>query len=341
MNAGIDMIYLHTKDYRLNNVDGWSIGAGQKVGDTPETWGIATNGMELNAPSYYVNRGKDTEYPCTMTVRKSGLQIQLNPSTLQHPYELSADLSTPVEAVKDHLNGFNVDVDLHSMTLTRVDLTKQRQMEQPCYTFNSVFTALKGKRMKGKQYEGGYQIGNKSRSAIFYDKSKQLTEVKDIQIPPNLLRGEARFTNARTIGNMKTGIGAGILKDLETMPIEQLTGSYNRFMRETIFRVKEGHQMTINFHTEYGILGDLIKAEGNAGVRTYERLNSVEHIILTFGSIEAYVEALRDHGIAKATAYRKAGELRELIQKKVFIDQRRKDKTLATTLDHLVNVFTA
>lgn len=341
MNAGIDMIYLHTNDFRLNDVDGWSIGAGQKVGERSETWGIASNGMELNAPSYYVNRGKDNDYPCTITARQSGLHIQLNPSTLQHPYELSADLSTPVEAVKDHLNGFNVDVDLHTMNLTRVDLTKQRQMEQPCYTFNSVFTALKGKRMTSKQYEGGYQIGNRSRSAVFYDKSKQLTEVKGIEIPPNLLRGEARFTNKRTIGNARTGIGAGMLKDLETMPVEQLTDAYNRFMRDSIFRVKEGHQMTINFHTEHGILGDLIKAKGRKGIRIYERINSVEHIVLTFGSIESYRDALMDHGIPRSTAYDRANELRELIQQKVFIDKRRKDSTIATTLDHLINVFTA
>ena len=36
-----------------------------------------------------------------------------------------------------------------------------------------------------------------------------------------------------------------------------------------------------------------------------------------------------------------ADDLRQLIQQKVFIDQRRKKDTLATTLDHLVNVFTA
>lgn len=341
MNAGIDMIYLHTNDYRINDVDGWSIGAGQKVGEYSEPWGIATNGMTLQAPSYYINRGKDKEYPCSITAKRTGLLIQLNPSSIQHPYELSSNLEVPIEAVKDHLLDFNIDMDIHSTSLTRVDLTKQNQMGQPCYTFHSAFSALKGTRMKSKQYEGGYQIGNKSRSAIFYDKTLQLANVKGIEAPPNMLRCEARFTNSRTVGSTKTGIGAGRLIDLEKMPVEQLTDAYNRFLKESVFRVKEGQQITMNFHTEYGILEDLIKQMGNEGVRFYERLHSVEHIMMNFGSIDKYVQSLRELGISKSTSHRKGGELRELLQQKAFIDQRRNQRSLSTTIDHLLDVFTA
>ncbi len=341
MNAGIDMIYLHTNDYRINNVDGWSIGAGQKVGEYSEPWGIAKNGMTLQAPSYYINRGKDKEYPCSITAKKTGLLIQLNPSSIQHPYELSSNLDAPIEAVKDHLLDFNIDVDIHSTSLTRVDLTKQKQMGQPCYTFHSAFSALKGTRMKGKQYEGGYQIGNNSRSAVFYDKTLQLANVKGIVAPPNMLRCEARFTNSKTVGSTKRGIGAGRLIDLETMPIEELTASYNKFIRESIFNVKEGQQIKMNFHTEYGILEDLIKQMGNKGIRFYERLHSVEHIATNFGSIEKYVQSLMDLGIASSTAYNKGKELRLLLQQKAFIDQRRNQNSLSATIDHLLNVFTA
>ena len=88
-NFGIDMVSGSASDFRLESVQGWSIKPGNRVGEDNEPWGVCVDGSYLSGSGYYINAGKQGELSGRIDLTKRGLTYTYNPSTLEHPWQLT------------------------------------------------------------------------------------------------------------------------------------------------------------------------------------------------------------------------------------------------------------
>jgi hypothetical protein len=341
MNAGIDFIGLHTSEFRLESVNGWSIKAGNTVGEDQEIFAMTKDGTALSGTGYFMNRGKDSDRSCTVDVTARGLGIQFNPSTLQHDYLLTPDIEPALDMVKADLHTLGIELDLDNARLTRVDLTKQSQMPKPIQNYIGAMTMLKGKRMQGTAYPTGYAFGNKSRQSVMYNKTEQALKMKGIEIPENITRLEARWRGSKVVGKVSTGIGAGTLKAFRELTPGHLTESYDRFILGNVFRTDKGDQLAFNWDTEISLLQNLKADSPRKAIDRYFSYDGIEIALHRLGGLDGFKMLLMNAGWTRANAYNQAEKARRLIQEKAFIDSRRSQDTIASTIDELKQVFTA
>ena len=342
--AGIDMIHatVGSDQYRIHDVSAFNHNRGNlPYGTEPEPWGMSVNLQPLTG-RLNLNRGAGGMI-ATVDLNKYGLHIQMNPSKMLHDYELTSDVSAQVEKVKKMLSGLTIDVDLNTARINRIDLTRQSCMDQPIQSFNGAFSALMGRRVKQRvQYPDGFEIGNKSKLAVFYDKTAEL-KINGIIGPPNLLRAEARF-NGKAVGNTRSGVGLTTVNDLLTIDPEYLTDRYRKFMMSDVFRCNDGLQLTIDYGTEVHILRALIDHHKTVSkaLDVYIASSGLDHLISSFGSIDHFRTVLRNMDVKQATAYRQADRLNGIMQQSRFIDaQRKKKDSIAHSLDTLIKTFAA
>lgn len=346
--AGIDMVYLNLRPdaFRVHDVSGF----GHKkptlpYGQAPEVWGYSVTGQELTG-KLLVNRGDGGGHCATVEVDQRGLHIQLNPSKLQHPYELTADMVGPIEQVKGLLKHLTVDADIETATLSRVDISKQAVMPDPVVAYASAFSVIQGRRAKHRvQYPDGFTVGNKSRSLTFYDKQKERMQAGVSGVPENLLRAEARYHGKEVIGNTNTGIGAGTVKDLLTMDADYLTERYNTYLLRDVFRTSSGTQLAINFGNGMKTLEAVMhRNNGRPGqaIKAMMQCYGIDGMIADFGSLDGIVEALRMQGVPKASLYRYRAEFGRMLELQRDIARYRKDAGgIGKAIDLLIRTFAA
>jgi hypothetical protein len=346
--VGVDMVYLSAKpdEYRVRTLKGFNHNRGNlPYGEDPQPWGMSADGEPMSG-RLNLNWGKGGHI-ATTDLSSHGLLIQFNPSKILHPFELNTDpakLSDVVDQVKTLLHDLTIDVDIDRMKLFRVDLAKQAVMNQPVQAFTFAFSAIQGKRMSNRiQYPDGFEVGNKSRMSVFYDKYTERMKAGVTGVPENLLRNECRWTG-KAVGNVNIGLGIGTLHDLRTSDPEYLTDRYNRFLLADVFRTGDGHQMTIEFGTEADILANLVQEYGvSMGIRKYVGWNGLDSLVTTFGGPDGLRKLLMNIGVKRRTAYNMAGNIRQQMDLNRFLDQYRKDKkdTTASALDTLIRTFAA
>jgi hypothetical protein len=343
MKAGTDYVSISTRNYQLKSLKGWGIRSGNKVGEVPEVWGSTSDGYNLEGKGYYLNTDK-----ARIDLSPFGLKVDFNPSTILHPYKLIEDRSTlnsAIDQVRKQLDISGIDLDFEGAGLNRLDLTKQAPIVGGPAAYRDVWQSLDGRRMQRnrKQYPDGFEMGNTQRKAVFYHKEKQLREVKALTTgtPKDLTRAEVRWIKAKSAGNTRTGAGIGTLKDLREAEPEALTDSYNRFLLRDVFRTPDGWQTSLDFDTEVELLRQFRKAHPRGGVRQYILLEGVEAVIQRFGGLDLFAEALNRAGYERTTVYRTLRGLRDAVQKKGFLDNRRGETSTAQKVDFLRNLFCA
>lgn len=344
MHVGIDMIYASVRPdgYRIKDASCFqhSPSVKKKYGDEVDIWGYSANDEPLDG-RLFVNRGKGG-YEATVNIDRRGLQVQFNPSKMKHAYLLTADIDSQVEVVKSMLSELMVDVDIDRATLTRLDLTKQAILPTPVETFSGAFAAINGKRMKdSKQYQTAFEIGNTLRRMLFYDKHiEQLQYDQNTTVPRNMLRAEYTF-NKQAITTGSNSLQIGSIYDLRKSDVEYLTSQYNRNVLDSIFRTRNGVQLSFDYANEYDVLKSLSDQHG-CTISTFRHaalLLSIQDIAL-LNNANALKAMLKQIGYHQRTIYRILTELNELTSQKRFIDNARgKRDSTAAQLDVLIKSF--
>ena len=339
---GIDMLSGNVTDFRLESVHGWSIKPGNVVGETNEPWGTCVDGSTLSGSGYYINAGKQGDLSLRLDLSQRGLTYTVNPSTLEHPWYLTADLTNTTEVIQRDANTVGLDFDLSASRIGRIDVTRQAAMGSPCRAYIPAFNAMQGKRMKGVSYPDGYTFGNKSRRAVFYDKTRQAKAVKGIDnVPTNLVRCELRVFRNKNIGHTERGFGLATFGDVSQSTTDALRASYAASIESNVFRYSDGKQMTLDFDNEVQFLSQLRDEFERGGIRRYLTIEGVEGVVSRFGGLELFSEALEQAGYHPRTVRRHVGHLRDLMTTKAFVDRRRNESTTATRIDELRRTFTA
>ena len=334
---GIDYIEATTPDYQIDSlIKQWNY-KGHSMAEPDLPFGQAKNGQLLTGKGYYLNRGKDTEYPCSLDINSQGLKIQFNPSTLLHDYSLTTDIEPAFKAIEKHLQHLGIETELQRMKLKRVDLAKNAVLADPIETYIGAMTMLKGKRMKGVKYPTGYEFGNGQRQAIMYSKHIQM-ESKGVKTPPNLTRLEPRFKH-KAISKRSTGVGCYYLSDIMNKGSKALETDYNRFVLSQVFRTDKGEQLAFNWGTEVELLKTLKERHSRGAISRYFAFDGVSIALERVGGLDTFRRLLMDAGWTRESAYRIMDNARQMMHQKAFVDIGRNEKTIATTIDELKNAF--
>jgi hypothetical protein len=352
VQSGLDAVHLHIKDFTIRQLSSeWRIKSGRQVGEAAEFFAVTEAGEPVEKPGYYINRsskGGPSE-ALTLDLSSRGLALQFNPSTYLHPWQLSFDLEPAYAMAKSKLQELEIDCDLQTARVSRLDLARQASMRLPTATLTPVYSILQGKRLRKVQYPGeGCSFGNKQRAAVFYDKGLQLALLKseliqDCPPPSNLLRLEARWLKQESCGK---GAGVGTFADLLSATSEGLLSRYRSFVKADVFKLTEAdlqYSIPFDFESEAALLSSYLQREG--GLKAYLLAISATELLKRWGgSFDSFLLALQQSGYSQRQCYRIVANLRQSVRERAFIDAALPDDRadfVSRSLSELENTFAA
>ncbi len=338
--AGIDKVTITTREhFNVQDLRGWSVGTGAKVGDTPPNWCRDMNGDVIEGPSFYLN----TE-TANFDVSPKGLKVSFNPSKIRHPYRLNTD---PVdvgrigEQVQKLLQDRGVLADLGSMQLYRVDLAKDAQLKQNPLMYGSACGAgLHGKRLRATAYPDGHRWGNTQREVNFYNKTREVLERAKLTIEPNTSRMEVKLKQHRSTANT---LGFYAFRDLCNADPKHLTSVYRDELNTRVFQVpRKAVQVIMNFDTEVDLYKGYLGMGNNALFNYLFEIHGAASVH-ALGGVDQLRSMMIQAGQNERSARRQIEKLRERVIRSGKVQKRRDSEavTVYSLIDELKQAYAA
>lgn len=347
-NFGIDKLQLHTKDFRVKdanqNLFGFNRSIPQGGGELPYLLTDAT-GRQIQANKLIRNTNQ-----ANYTINRHGLLIQLNPSKRFHPYHLVSCGDKLNEAVRDiekDMKAAGIQADIESMKLTRIDLTEQHQMMQPCFRYNDVFRLLKGKRCRNqKEYPTGYQFGNTQWQTVGYDKIQKLIDDKmqhTIEGERNLLRIENKFLKSAVIAKTFPFFTVSGLKKVSSQDLQDIYRQH--LTKKVLNRHLVADQLYIDFDNEKQLMAEIIQMASSAYNAAATHLQTIggfsySDALLKFGGIEGYRKFIEEF-YSRKTSYRVINQIQQNLALQARIEASRGQITVSSLLAEVQAKFAA
>lgn len=146
--------------------------------------------------------------------------------------EVLSDLGRELRAV-------GVSTNLEEARLSRVDLTRNVQADEPFSVYRPMLGLIEGRRMRDRrEYTDGFLFGNTAQAVCIYDKLEQLRAMK-VDTPKgagNVLRFEYRMKDARKCRDV---LGFGNVQELLS-EYGSIGDTYRTKMKEHVFRFSPG-----------------------------------------------------------------------------------------------------
>lgn len=310
---GLDKLRFFVQDYKVRDASktGFAVQPGVISLDTgqctDELLFVDSGGLKVSGAKAFRN---EPLYQATMT--SSGLIIQVNPSKPYHPFNLVSDtavLNDRMNTVFSLLNDNGILFNPSEAKLTRLDVSRNVFLEQPCSSYAQVWPCIHQKRSKHvRQYPDGYGTGNDSWATIFYDKGKESGQYEG----NNLLRAEIQFKRSRTIA---TALGVTTFGQLSSYGIEPITEVYKDYMTNKVLQLSEGaNNYTIKFDSEVQVLKKLRADSERSAVNRYIQLLGIPYFLETFRTLEVYSQVLTEAGFNRQTVARQVKQIRKQIE---------------------------
>jgi hypothetical protein len=338
MIAGIDMIFLHTTDFKVG--DRALLDVNKTEGPKRKLHALFqdSSGMVLGSKAFHNSKGVG------VNINRDGMQVVFNPSKYFHPYELLTDtrkLSDVLKHVESELHQVKIKANLLECGLSRLDLTKQIYMPEPVYTYGNAFRSIKAKRAPAVSFPDGYRWGNKTWEVQFYDKGIELIANKFLksESPINLMRGEVKYKRSAFL---KKNVGIKKMSDLIQAGPDHLTSCYNKILLKNVFQRKtEGEQLPIQFMEELEVLQFYMSRIKRGALGAYKNSVGIETIIERAGGIDGYKRLLEHAGYSQGYISKEVNSIREQIEIVALIKMGRKETSIGTILMHVQNAFAA
>ena len=337
--AGIDKVGLTSREFRVRDLRGWSVGTGAKVGDAPPNWCRTVDGDVIEGPSFYMNT--DT---ANFDLGPKGLRVVFNPSKIRHPYKLNTD---PVdvgrigEQVQKLLQDRGVLADLGSMQVFRTDLAKDAQLKQHPLMYGSACGAgLHGKRLRATAYPDGHRWGNTQREVNFYNKTREVLERSKLTIEPNTARMEVKLKKSRPTANT---LGFYAFRDLCKADPEHLTAVYRDELNTRVFQVPpKAVQVIMNFDTEIDLYRGYLGMGNNALFNYLFEIHGAASVH-ALGGVDQLRQMMIQAGQNERSARRQIEKLRERITRSGMVQKRRDAEavTVYSLIDELKQAYAA
>ncbi len=338
--VGIDKSNLTTRDYRLTDslkfnhkpptrkaVDPTSLETTEDLGSIP--WGVDSHGRELTG-KYYI----ETPNGLNLDLSSHGLMINLNPSRVITPdptYLVTSrqELSLTRDFVQRELETLGVDVDVLSMNVCRLDPSKQVNTIDLASRYQSVGSMISATRVKGRQYDTAFMLGNTQRQFMFYSKHEHLKHHKHDSTNPHLGRGELRLLNSQTVRRF---FGVTTFQSLIDLDPEQLSCEFHNIVDSFVFsnRLDPDSLTQVNYENEKTLFESNYANQRN-GIDKYTSDLGIRFLLDNFGSVSNFGRMLGElDSVSRSTRYRVLSKLKTQVERVSFIDNRRQTQT---TLD--------
>ena len=292
-------------------------------------------------------RAYNNDYGVNITIAHGKLKASFNPSTLIHGnnlYPLSfSQFDESISQVKRALANCLINTDVNACKLSRIDLCSDIQTDHNFELYKPALRIIKPRYMPNedaKLMNGYFSIGNRSRNYCFYDKPKQLRS-KDIDPShlgingENIMRGEVRFMNHRSVGNF---LGVETITDLNRMDtFHHLQSIYKQVLIKDFFRNGTVNDKMGELTTDRDVLNAIRKRHPNKAVELFLARKLMTGID-PYGLDE--VEGLMGAcGYVSSTIHAKKAQLIEVFQLKVEVEHGL--PSVAQLLDEIHTKFVA
>lgn len=336
--VGIDKSNLSTRDFRLSDslrlthkpplriaLDPRSLSNSQDVGSIP--WGIDSLGRELTG-SYFLNLPSGVG----VDLSSKGLLLNLNPSRVickNEPTFLvtkKSEMITTRELVQKELDQLGIDVDVFSMNVCRLDPSKQVNTIDHASRYQSVGQMISASRVKGRQYDTAFTIGNGQRQFIFYSKHDHLLFHKHQSNNPHLGRAELKLLNSKVVNST---LGVTTFQSLLDLDIDFIECQFHNVVNSFVFsnKVDPSTICQVDFDTEFTLYNTHYKGIRN-GHNKYLGDLGIRYILENFGSVSNFGTFLDKVGVPRSTRYRVVGQLKDKVFHASLVDTKR--KTMST-----------
>jgi len=347
--VGIDKSNLTTRDYRLNDslrfnhkpptrlaVDPDLLVNTQDIGSIP--FAIDSNGRELTG-SYYAQ----TPSGVVVDVSSRGLLINLNPSRVirrNDPTFLVTtrqELTSTREIVQRELDHLGLEVDLLSMNVCRLDPSKQVNTKDTANRYQSVGQMISASRVKGRQYDTAFMLGNTQRQFIFYSKHDHLLFHKHDSSNPHLGRGELKLLNSKVVNST---LGVTNYKSLIDLDPDQLGCQFHNVVNSFVFsnKVDPSTFTEVNFDTELSLYESHYRHLRN-GHNKYLGDMGCRFLLDNFGSVSNFGKFLDQTGVPRSTRYRVVAQMKDQVQRVSVIENKRERMTTLDKYNELQRNF--
>lgn len=347
---GIDKLAIYTPDFRINDANNgaFAINRTIKQGQTESMIPYLftdKKGNDIIADKVYHN---SEVTGANYTISKQGanayMLLSFNPSKMAHPYILSDieshSFNQSLSRIEKEMESIGISFSLQSSKLARVDMAKQTEMKFKIYQYEDAFKMLKGKRMKGKAYENGFQFSNKQNACQFYDKVEEMKFNKleyNLQGEVNLMRGEVRALKSDSIQSI---IKVSNLSDILKVGNDGILYAYHNYMNKKIFsKHKEGHQLVIDWGEEVEILKFCMDQNKRKGWMEYLAMDGIETKINQIGGLDKFLQLLKDAGFSKKHPYKILDEVHSILKRKASLDNAKNIVSPSTLLNELMQNF--
>lgn len=338
--CGIDKLILQTKDFEVKDTRQLTIVPNAKKqgeDDTQNTPLFHCNGAVVNGSKAYHN-SKDEGGTISANINWAGLSITYNPSKMlgKNVGELSsvADVQTVSAEVEKYLFSNGIVAPLSGAKIYRIDLAKDRSMNQKVFAYSDVFNLLRAKGYNQKvQYPHGVRIGNRKRQGIFYDKGRELFPRGG---DTNTMRGEVRLMTNQTLTKR---IGISTMADLYHADTNYLNQTYNHWVNVDMFHYNDDGQIAFDFVNEVSILQNF-KEQGRNAFKRYLMLRGVEATMLIVGGMDN-LKRLLSEVFHRNRVNDCMKEVEELMRLKAEMEKEREQDTLSSKYEELRLKFVA
>jgi hypothetical protein len=270
----------------------------------------------------------------TINIDFRGCEIIYNPSKLLGKY--SGELATPEEVhktsviIENYLSEIGISTNLSNYKLTRIDIAKDRLMDDKVFTYHQALNILDAKRMKEQvQYPDGMRLGNSSRQDCFYDKG---LEIKPEDGSSNLMRGEYRLLKSDPVQKVLNISHLFQLKDISSKDISDI---HSNHIAKDLYHAGDVNQFSFDFMSDVTLLKSF-KGQGRNAFRRWVMVCGVEELVSTYGmeGIRKILQEVFDRSAVK----KNMSEIRSLLQLNSF----RSDKpTLSAKYEEIRTKFVA
>jgi hypothetical protein len=215
MKTSIDTLKLRITDYTINKGAPLTVQPAAydlATGETNESTLYQDGDYKIQGTKAYINRGA-----FKLTINDYGAFLH---TSVPKQYHGSNDIPVNGKQTKDVLIGIQkelkengIHTDIFNADLSRIDISKQAEMNNLTSDYNPAFYMLQGKRMNKRDYGSTILFHNTQRQLCFYDKVVETqirTKVKQTG-PSHTLRNEVRLLSKRAI------IGATDLKTVREL----------------------------------------------------------------------------------------------------------------------------
>jgi hypothetical protein len=283
MNFGIDKLKLHTRDFQIDNANGFNHRGG-KINETPPYLLTTKEGQEINEHGIFtnVNIGKAN---LNIAINQVGLILEFNPSKHKHPYYLEGigHLPNVKEDIQVVLNSIGIDCALESFKLSRIDITKQIESDRNYIGYKGAMELI-STTTSGKRQKDGYTTSDTftrgKMQTQFYDKGVELRDKYKLPIQErNLIRCETRLLNTATCQKelgQKTGVN--YFSDLMKWNNEELNNFHNSILLKELFDKTKCTQLETSIDMDR-----LLYQIHNLGKDKFVKINGYTTIVETIG----------------------------------------------------------